>query len=207
MLNGPSIRVLAFLIGQETQKIETMTTQNPIIFLDFDGVMNSQLWFTELTAKKLYSQRSQLEPRAASLLNELCKKTGAKIVVTSVWRLNRTVEELQGILNQSGCTAEVIGKTEDLRYGEAGDCVLRGNEILHWIKEHDKLCGNPSISYHLYTRYVIFDDDSDMLYWQKDNYIHVDPYCGLTPHNVFMAKRILGMPEDEKDKYAGEAVV
>lgn len=148
--------------------------------------------------------RNMLDEECVTRLNELCKSTEAKVVISSTWRLGRTADELQKILNDGGFTGEVIGKTEDLRYGEAGDCILRGNEILHWIKNHEDLVGK-QVGYWEYKRYVIFDDDSDMLYWQKDNYIHVDPYCGLTPHNVFTAKKILGMPENQGNKYIGEA--
>lgn len=184
-----------------------MITQNPIIFLDIDGVLNHQLYYEKVKQAGFGRARNMLDEGSMSRLNELCKSTEAKVVISSTWRLGKTVEQLQKILEDAGFTGEVIGKTESLNHGKFGDCILRGNEILHWIKEHDKLCADPSISYHLYKRYVIFDDDSDMLYWQKDNYIHVDPYCGLTPHNVFIAKRILGMPEDQANKYAGEAVV
>ena len=39
--------------------------------------------------------------------------------------------------------------------------------------------------------YVILDDDSDMLYWQRNNYINVDQYVGLTPKQVYKATRFL----------------
>jgi hypothetical protein len=108
--------------------------------------------------------------------------------VSSTWRLGRTVEELQEILNRNGFTGQVIGKTKDLRKGEDGDSILRGNEILAWIKENPTECG---VAYWDYKRYVILDDDSDMLYWQKDNFIKTDAYCGLTPNNCWHAKKIL----------------
>ena len=45
------------------------------------------------------------------LLNELIKKTGAKVVITSTWRLSRSVEELQRVLDYKGFEGEVIAKT------------------------------------------------------------------------------------------------
>lgn len=165
---------------------------NPIIFLDFDGVLNNQLYFIRVREEKKYDP-GELDNRCVKLLNDLCKETGAKVVITSTWRLGRSIEELEAILKKSGFTGEILGKTEDLRIGEAGDCVLRGNEILHWIKNHESEVGG--IDYWQYKNYVIFDDDSDMLLWQKDNYIYVDPYCGLTPHSMFLAKKILRKPD------------
>jgi hypothetical protein len=162
-----------------------MTTQLPLIFLDFDGVLNSQLWYVRTKGSR---EQDDLDREAIGYLNDLVSTTGARVVVSSTWRLNRTIEELQEILGRNGFTGEVIGKTIDMRRGENGDSILRGNEILAWIKDHQEDCGVP---YWDYRRYVIFDDDSDMLYWQKDNYIKTDAYCGLTPNNCYHAKKIL----------------
>ena len=155
-----------------------------IIFLDFDGVLNSQLWYVRTKGSR---KRDDLDTEAVGFLNDLIKSTGAKVVVTSTWRLIRTVEELQEILARNGFKGEVIGKTKDLRCGEDGDCVLRGNEILQWMKTHPVELG---CAYYDYKDYVILDDDSDMLYWQKDNFLLVDPYVGITPNTVFRAKKI-----------------
>ena len=156
-----------------------------LIFLDFDGVLNSQLWYIETKGKR---ELDDLDTSAIERLNNLIKRTDAKVVVTSTWRLGRTIEELQATLDRNGFKGEVVGKTRDLRIGEHGDCILRGNEILCFMKENPTLLG---CYYPDYRHYVIFDDDSDMLYWQRNNYIHCDPYCGLTPNNVYHAERIL----------------
>ena len=39
--------------------------------------------------------------------------------------------------------------------------------------------------------YVIFDDDSDMLLWQRENFFWVDRYCGITSTILYKAKRFL----------------
>lgn len=161
-----------------------MNKQNPIIFLDIDGVLNHHHYY-----KSPIRSRTNIDAESVKRLNELTT-LGAKVVISSTWRLNRSIEELQAILNEHGFVGEIIGKTLDMRYEDNGDCILRGNEILQWIKAHPEVCG---AAYWDYKRYVIFDDDSDMLYWQKDNYIHVDPFCGLSPHNVFHAKKILSL--------------
>lgn len=156
-----------------------------IIFLDFDGVLNSQLWYERTKGNR---DVDDLDRNAIAFLNTLVKKTGAKIVVSSSWRLGRTVDELQEILNRNGFDGEVIDKTKDLRMGDDGDCILRGNEILQWMKAHPEIIVAP---YWDYKNYVIFDDDSDMLYWQRNNFIHTDPYVGLTPTDIHKAEKIL----------------
>jgi len=153
-----------------------------IIFLDIDGVLNNQLWYVAtkgeradpVTGKRIMDD---IDPGSVEFLNMLIEKTGAKVVVSSTWRLGKTVEELQEILNRNGFKGEVIGKTENLR----GTGIVRGNEIFHWIETNENIIGCDSYKYN---NYVILDDDSDMLLWQKDNFINTDPYCGLTPNDV-----------------------
>lgn len=167
-----------------------------LIFLDFDGVLNNQLWYVATKGQRadpITGQRilDDIDPKSVEHLNILVKNTGAKVVVSSTWRLGRTVEQLQEILVRNGFEGEVIGKTDDLRPRDGGGYILRGNEILKWLETHnEKHFGCDAISY------VIFDDDSDMLFWQKDNFIQTDPYCGLTPSDVWRATKILNKPVD-----------
>ena len=58
---------------------------------------------------------------------------------------------------------------------------LRGNEIYQWIDQN--IIGE-------FNNYVIFDDDSDFLYWQRNNFLHVDGYWGIGPNHIYKAKRI-----------------
>lgn len=159
--------------------------QNPLCFLDIDGVLNSILFLQNATIEQ---KRNMLDPNAITLLNELIEKTDAKVVVTSTWRLHNSIQDLQSILESFGFKGEIIDKTKDLRVGPYGHAMLRGNEVLEWMKDHPSELGVP---YYDYNRYVILDDDSDFLFWQRNNLIVVDGYCGLTPKNVFTAKRIL----------------
>ncbi len=151
-----------------------------IIFLDFDGVLNSQLWYVRTKGSR---GRDDLDPQAIEFLNNLIEKTGAEVVVTSTWRLNRTAEELQDILNRNGFKGTVIDKTESF-----GRPCLRGNEIHQWMLDNVQKIG---CYYSDYKQYVIIDDDSDMLYWHRNNLILVDGYVGLTPTNVYKATKIL----------------
>jgi len=147
--------------------------------------MNNQLWFIKTKGNR---PDDDIDPENMKYLNSLIKDTGAVVVITSTWRLNSTVAELQALFNRNGFEGEIIDKTLDLRYNGCGSCILRGNEILYWIQKHEDLIGQ---SYHDYKNYVILDDDSDMLYWQRNNLILVDAYCGLTPNMAYRAARIL----------------
>jgi hypothetical protein len=161
------------------------------IFLDIDGVLNSQLYLVSTRSEgAVRSFNDDIDPVAVGFLNGLCRDTNAKVVISSTWRLNRTLEEMSDILVSRGFAGELVGMTPDMRKGKYGDCILRGNEILAWIKENRLLIG---ADYYDYKHYVIFDDDSDMLLWQNENYFRVDPYVGLTPNVCYRAKRFLNL--------------
>jgi hypothetical protein len=179
-----------------------------LIFLDVDGVLNNETHFKseeylaqskvcndyhksgdKETAKSLYD-KSMFCKRNIELLNKLIKDTGAKIVVSSSWRKGRTVDELDSLLESVGIEADVIDKTPTLHFAGLEDyaySVPRGCEIKAWI-ETNKSILNSKVSK---LRYVILDDDSDMLYWQRNKFIQTDPYSGLTRTDVFKAKQIL----------------
>lgn len=121
-----------------------------VIFLDFDGVLNSHAWW-ELRPKPFVGiKRSRIDdleicPENIRQLNAIVSETGAKVVVSSTWRLTRTVKELRDILHRNGFIGDVIDKTPVLPSRR------RGLEIQDWIDNNCKDCV-----------FVILDDDSDM---------------------------------------------
>lgn len=170
-----------------------------IIFLDIDGVLNNQQDDTEY--QKCATGRHLYSPSRVSKLNQLIQEVSAKVVVTSVWRLGETIESMQAILADIGVVCEVIGITESHNNG----FVFRGNEIYKWIKDNTKLLGVDR--YYKFKSYVILDDDSDMLYWQKDNFVHVDGEIGLTNRDCLLAMGILNHVRDTPFNFNGEFVV
>ena len=183
---------------------------NPIIFLDIDGVLNSELYHRstygdkeerilarEIAGEKSYDEMTReekdqvlyenainnIDPKGVEFLNTLIKSTGAKVVMSSTWRIGREIEELQALLDARGFEGEVISKTP-----RGPDISCRGDEIYKWIQDNQELTG---CFYADYTRYVILDDDSDMLLWQQNNFIKIDGYCGLSPNTTYQAEWIL----------------
>ena len=163
---------------------------NGIIFLDIDGVLNCQMHYSspqfkdyltkEDKASKDEHYLSQISKERVEWLNELCLEMDLSVVISSTWRMGHSVERLQRILNLAGATFTVLDKT-----GFDKDR-FRGNEIHTWIKENSmKYFGQP---YHIFRRYVILDDDSDMLYWQRENLFLCDSYAGLTPNTCYRIK-------------------
>jgi hypothetical protein len=180
---------------------------NSIIFLDVDGVLNCQLFYTEKFAhlerfdgiplykvvkkflRKLWKHKeisdldyhkSQICSKRISWLNELCAETNSAIVISASMRNGRTIEQLQEIFNYCGATFTIIDKTSYC------NCRIRGVEILNWMKDNCmKWFG---VNYYDFYKYAIIDDDSDMLLWQQDHFFQVDNYSGLTPTTCYKIK-------------------
>lgn len=155
-----------------------------IIFLDIDGVLNHEAFYRKRFEEdsKIEYPYSEIDPICVANLNNLIKNTDAKVVISSTWR-HSGLNHCKNALEFHGFNGEIIDITPDLR----GDNYVRGNEILKWVKDNESLVG----PYYNFTEYVILDDDSDMLYWQRNNFLLIDRFVGLTMGDVFRAKKIL----------------
>jgi hypothetical protein len=122
-----------------------------VIFLDMDGVMNSHRSITE----EYESRRSGNSPRGITTchwmapyhvepLNRIIRDTGAKVVISSSWRLSNSSSKMQKFLQAAGVECEVIGQTpyEDKPmngfpslYGGSP----RGSEINSWLIQHSEV--------------------------------------------------------------------
>lgn len=159
-----------------------------ILFLDIDGVLNSDFWYKKQPPNSTSnnSLAQHLDKQAIALLNKIVRKTQAKIVLSTTWRLHYSLETLQTILENCGFIGELIGKTPDLV--SLHSSFVRGNEILQWCKDNEAVIGG---KYQNFKSYVILDDKDDMLYWQRKNFFQIDRYAGLTPSKVSAVIRFL----------------
>ena len=182
-----------------------------VIFLDIDGVLNSEDWFKrrfEETDKDIvHSQYPfyEFDKGLVQNLNRIIKETGAKVVVSSTWRLGRSVEELQEILEKVGFEGKVIDKTPHFGgVGGFGYTIPRGCEIEWWLKEHGYRRINWSkerlreeLQKSKVKNYVILDDDSDMLLGQREHFVHTSWKSGLSDYATEKAINTLkAHPED-----------
>jgi len=149
-----------------------------VLFLDIDGVLNSREWY--LRNKEnivthsgfMYRHEQELDPRACTLINELCESEGLKIVISSTWRRIHTKGEIIDMFAYRGLFAPVIGVTPQLRGG------FRGQEVDEWLYD------NPGV-----TKHVILDDDGDFKPEQPlvlTNWEH-----GVRPVDIEKAKELL----------------
>lgn len=166
----------------------------PLIFLDIDGVFNCQLFYQSTKKqprKDAKDERIDRLDNYVSLIckerikwfSELCKEINAEVVVSSSWRMTKTVEELQEIFDYCGGTFKVISKTPYTGYE-------RGTEISKWLQENIKPETHGCHYFDFHT-YAIIDDDSDMLLNQRFNFFQTDNYSGLTPNTCYKIKRFI----------------
>ena len=155
-----------------------------IIFLDIDGVLNNKIMHDFPDRIKTVCSHS-MDKRCIELLNKLTDETGAKIVISSSLRLGKTVDKLKEEMALFGITGPIIDKTPNIN----GVGIYRGNEIARWILNNaDSVLNCP---YYNFKRYVIIDDDSDMLLWQSNNFVQTDHFAGMTDRTFHHAKKIL----------------
>lgn len=153
-----------------------------IIFLDIDGVLNTPMMDKDdEIGKSIYKMSKKL----VSMLNEFTDQSNAKLVISSTWRAN-TLNDTIEFLKSYGIKGNIIGVTPKLTG-------FRGNEIYEWIRLNSHFF---DCEYYEFKDYVILDDDSDMLLWQKDNFIHIDRWVGITPTTIFKMTKILNIELD-----------
>ncbi len=120
-----------------------------IIFLDIDGVLVT--WESLGNWGKLGHKGTMMAPECVKVLNEIIAKTGAKIVVSSTWRMGRTMDKLREELSEGGVdVSTVIDKTPVLH-------TIRGLEIAKWVSDNWMNFLPDQI-----IKFCIIDDDSDM---------------------------------------------
>ena len=130
-----------------------------ILFLDIDGVLNSSQHMGLRSECALCEDLCWFDPKAVARLNTITDRTKAKIVVSSSWRVGRTVNDLREILEGHGVTGAVIGATpktfmtrDDTELLGKSTWSVRGEEIAWWLKSVPTSVRS----------FAIVDDDSDM---------------------------------------------
>ena len=172
-----------------------------VLFLDIDGVLNSENWFAyriycvknnmvnilmnfvDTDDRNIKHKLTMLDDRAIANLNRIIEETECKVVLSSSWRSSIESENIftQNLLKLKGFKYEFYDVTPRLWFSDFS--IRRGEEIKFWLdKESEK---------HEIESFVILDDDSDMLPEQMNNFIHVDGQVGLTDRDVLTAIEIL----------------
>ena len=168
----------------------------PIIFLDFDGVLNTEKYYCELKSKGLPSndKYGQLfDPESVANLRKIIDATGARIVVSSSWRY-MGLNVLQRMWYDRDLPGRIVDITplhlldDKLRDTDLNQVdvlsLCRGNEIKWYFDEVLDANSNSR-------RFVIFDDLKDVLPELQKHFIRIDPIVGITEEDVERAIEVI----------------
>ncbi len=155
----------------------TKETPRRIVFLDFDGVLNSRA-LVDRAEVPLVLGLHVLDEGAVARVERLCVEAGAQIVVTSTWRLSFDRPALHELLRAKGLATTPVLDCTPLIPHKRG----RGQEIQRWLDSAPPLDG-----------VVILDDEPDML--------HLAPWLvqssfetGLLETHLDAAREVLASP-------------
>lgn len=138
-----------------------------ILFLDFDGVLNSHL--------SLGVYHEHLSGELVRRVNKIVKATNCDVVISSSWRCGNTPIELAHQLFNLGFTMahKIVDETPRTNS-------FRGEEIKDYLDTQKNYV------------YCILDDETDMREEQKPFFVKTDPEIGITENDVRKCIEILG---------------
>ena len=150
---------------------------NKIIFLDFDGVLNTEHYqgLLQYQGKPWQDEYGAFfDPKAVKQLKRIIDATDADIVVESSWKYLGldAMKELWEVRNLPGTIIDIppslLGKN-------------KGVEIASWLSKYAKQD----------LRYVIIDDEFVILDSQLPHFILTNPYEGITEEQANRAISML----------------
>lgn len=156
-----------------------------IIFIDFDGVLNSNQYMESERFKTetlgmadneimLLWQHTLIDPVALQALNKLFDQTGGAVAVASTtWRKKYSSQELTDMCRERGATFDFVDSTPNIYQTKMSQYVTRGDEIQAYL---DSLLSKPS-------NILILDDRRDMGKL-KDYHFCTDEEYGFTESDI-----------------------
>lgn len=161
-----------------------------LIFLDIDGVLNSREWTSHVFNNNGNDKQLSdvVDPNAVRKICKICEETDARIIISSSWRTfdyNTTVQNLRKYRDFEQLIPYIVGITSRYNIG-----CSRGDEIQYLLNdirkhhyEHECPTKNLFIKDVEITeepKYVIIDDDYDMLKHQMKYFMRTDFIRGIT---------------------------
>ena len=160
-----------------------------VIFLDIDGVLNSQQYsirFYDLIRSKQKTNVDSwqfIDPECLDRILQICMVTNAKLIISSSWRHHsyvNTIGDFKKYESLYKLVPHIIGITP------RSEARIRGKEIKYLLDNWKQSADDGYINKYYRDLplfdYVILDDDKDMLPEQMDHFIQTDWTVGLTEY-------------------------
>lgn len=160
-----------------------------VIFLDFDGVLNSEMFMNTVMGARMgeaegvqHSQSEMLDVNAVSRLNRIIDETGALVVISTSWRVMFPMPAIEYWLMGKGFKGAIIGVTPSTAPDKPSSHLNRGYEIKTWLTNMGDVVQN----------YVVLDDCSDPeLEAMGHHHVQTGWNDGLQDEHVDMAIAVL----------------
>lgn len=162
-----------------------------VVFLDIDGVLNSQAWFDRQANEGLTgfdpsdeeAWLTMLDPDCVARLDRLVAAHDAKVVISSSWRQLLEPSTIARLLARRGFRGEVIGATTTSNALTPTRKTQRGDQIAHWLATASGVTSDV-------TSFVILDDDEDMVHLAP-RHVKTAWAKGLTEDDAARASELL----------------
>lgn len=141
-------------------KIEEIDLKSRYIFTDIDGVLYS-------------SWKKQWSKKAIDIYNRICKDFNLLPVISSTWRINHTIPQLQAIFIEQGITVKIHDYTPVLEQED------RGVEIDEWLRNNN------------WSKYVVIDDSVRTIKPYVQNVVECRGWIGLEEEHYEQIKNIM----------------
>lgn len=153
-----------------------------IIFLDIDGVLNSEDWFNKFimnvkSGNTYNGQNNMIDPDAINRVVKICKETGARIVISSSWRLNtitETIKDMYRYVDFLPLLKYIVGITPRISPG------CYGKEIQSWIDNCKNNSEYTNTEIENKIKYIIISNSTEILDSQMNNFIQTKTSYGIT---------------------------
>ena len=165
----------------------------PIVFLDFDGVLNTEQYQARLTVDGKPTKDTWgplFDPHAVESLRQILDDMDAQIVISSSWRYTHSLDNLRMMWEVRGLPGEI---RDTLACGAT--YISRGEEIECWLERNER------------PDYVIIDDLDDFFPAQRDHYVETNPIVGITEADAQKAIEILRKSRAERRRKLREEII
>lgn len=160
-----------------------------LLFLDFDGVLNSDAYFASPEFSTLTEGLSEaevmlldhayhLDPAKVALLNRVVETFDVTVVISSSWRFRYMLEELNAMLTERGATFRAAAVTPRVTEHDPAR-PLRAREILAYL---DGLAEPPD---------AVLTLDDDRLDGLVPGHVLVDGAVGLQEQHLELCAQVL----------------
>lgn len=173
---------------------------NKIIFLDVDGVLNHNKWFNWAHQHPEFLKAGghrNIDPNSVQKIIDICDQTGASIVMSSSWRLwslGGTLKNLGGIRDLRPILDRLTGitpRTDDRNRGMEIKYFLNACRKGNFFTVNGNQLSDARFEFDRFPKYIILDDDTDMLDEQLPFFLHINDEIGITDEDVKKAVKIL----------------